>query len=138
MLRNEVRASDPNFDHIKQKIESFGITVDSTTGHLFYTKKYSPMEINYELVLIRHGETYGNCGQITADGKIDVDAVKSNVKDSSKRIFQGDVDEEINQLTENGKYQARYAALQLENEFLTKFWIPDYVFYLNLLKLYLL
>jgi broad specificity phosphatase PhoE len=121
MLRNEI-------DIIKT-LESLGIMVDHKTGHLSYSEKYSPLKLDYELVLIRHGETYGNCGQITKDRKIDDKAVQSNVKDNNKRIFQGDIDEEINQLTENGKLQALNAAYNLENELLARLWIPDIVFH---------
>jgi broad specificity phosphatase PhoE len=80
-------------------------------------------------VFIRHGETYGNCGQSTADGKIDIAQIKSNIKNSDLRIFQGDVDTEINQLTLLGKHQAELAAVKLEEELLNNNWIPQIIFH---------
>lgn len=118
-------AIDPSVAHM---LSALGIEVDLKTGHLYYSKEYQPLILNYELVFIRHGETYGNCGQITSEGQIDPDAVKADLKDHKKRIFQGDIDEEINQLTELGKTQALNAAYLLENELLAKFWIPDIIF----------
>lgn len=130
MLSNAPRSFNLPFDHIVlQKLKSRGIEIDLKTGHLLYAKEFKPLILNYELVFIRHGETYGNCGQITAFGKIDQEAVKKGLKNPQNRIFQGDVDEEINQLTELGKSQALKAAYHLENELLAKLWMPDIIFY---------
>lgn len=82
--------------------------------------------ITYELLFIRHGETFGNCGQSTRDGRIDRAAVEANVKDRSRRIFQGDVDTEINQLTAQGQNGAQHAADQIIAEFVQqRKWIPE-------------
>lgn len=116
--------SNQNYYHTLQNL---GIALDTKSGHLFYRENFTPLEINFELVFVRHGETYGNCGQSTMDGKIDFSLVKSQIKNPKQRIFQGNVDTEINQLTELGKLQAKEAALKLENELLKNNWIPDII-----------
>jgi broad specificity phosphatase PhoE len=115
--------------NIPRKLLDLGIEVDSKTGHLFYSSTFKPLELNFELVFVRHGETFGNCGQSTAEGKIDHDLVNSHTKNSANRIFQGDVDKDINQLTATGKDQAVNAAEKLEKEFLDQGWIPDVIFH---------
>ena len=108
-------------------LQKLGIVLNVKTGHLVYGKNFEHIKLDLELAFVRHGETLGNCGQSTADGKVDISLVKSNIKNSELRIFQGDVDTEINQLTTLGKQQAKLAATQLESEFLSNGWIPDII-----------
>jgi broad specificity phosphatase PhoE len=110
-----------------EKLRALGIVLDVTTGHLFYSKHFQPLKLNFELVFVRHGETYGNCGQSTASGAIDLSLVSSDTKNPDQRIFQGDVDTEINQLTTLGKSQADDAALKLEKELLRENWVPNII-----------
>lgn len=126
MLNHTLVNPLPEVDKIK-KLHSLGINVDRQTGHLSYSDKFIPLTLSCKLVFIRHGETYGNCGQATVDGKIDKLSVQNGFKNKDKRIFQGDVDTEINQLTENGKTQAISAAYQLEDDLLSKCWTPDII-----------
>ncbi len=118
--------SRADMNHHK-KLQALGIILNVKTGHLFYSKNFQPLKLNFELVFVRHGETYGNCGQSTANGKVDLSLVNSAIKNSEKRIFQGDVDTEINQLTALGKSQAEEAAIKLENELLNNNWVPNIV-----------
>lgn len=113
---------------LQNRLSKLGINLDISTGHLFYHQNFKPFDINYDLVFVRHGETYGNCGQSNSEKKIDKQLVKLNIKDKEKRIFQGNVDTEINQLTKMGKQQALAVAETLNNDFLEKGWIPDHIF----------
>ncbi len=113
---------------LQKKLQFLGIKLDTEDGHLFYEKSVTPLKLNFELIFVRHGETFGNCGQVTYEGKIDHDMVKSNRKNRENRIFQGYVDTEINQLTEYGKQQALEVALKLE-QFIQNGWLPDVIFY---------
>lgn len=112
---------------IQKKLNQLGIVLETDTGHIFYAPNFKPMELNVELILIRHGETFGNCGQTTQQGDIHDELVKTEVKDAAKRVYQGNVDKAINQLTQLGKRQALHAAIKLEVSFLQKKWIPDLV-----------
>lgn len=109
-------------------LQSLGIILNVQTGHLFYSHSFASMKLKLNLIFVRHGATYGNCGQSTEDGKIDHSLVNSGIKNNDQRIFQGDVDTEINQLTSLGKRQAEEAATKLE-EILKHGWIPDIIFY---------
>lgn len=115
--------------NIYRKLSQLGVVLNNHSGHLSYVTNYKPMELNFDLVFVRHGETYGNCGQTTSDAKIDFSLVKSNKKDPQLRIFQGNVDTAINQLTEYGKKQALEVAKQLEDELLKNGWEPDIIFH---------
>lgn len=133
-LDNTIKSNIPfsginNVLNIRKCLDDIGIQLDIKSGHIFYKKNYKPLSINFDLVFVRHGETYGNCGQSTQAGKIDYQLVEAGVKDHQKRIFQGNVDSEINQLTKFGKEQAKKVSIELEQEFITKGWIPDIIFY---------
>ena len=114
--------------NLQRKLFDLGINLDLATGHLFYRGHFKPLVVDFELVLVRHGETFGNCGQSTVTGKIDNALVKAGVKDNEKRIYQGNIDTEINQLTEFGKTQALAVAEELKTNFLQHNWQPDIVF----------
>lgn len=113
---------------LQNELLNLGIKLDIETGHLFYNDQFKSLPVSFNLVFVRHGETYGNCGQVTAMGKIDDALVKAGIKDKEKRIYQGDVDTEINQLTEYGKQQAMEVARKLKNDFLENNWKPDVIF----------
>ncbi|MCS5709853.1 histidine phosphatase family protein [Candidatus Berkiella aquae] len=110
-------------------MHQLGLLVDAARGHLRYAKHFTPFHLNFELVFIRHGETFGNCGQISSFGTIDKEMVATNIKNYAHRIYQGDVDEQINQLTELGKQQAINAANNIEQQFLNRGWEPDIIFH---------
>lgn len=113
--------------NIKSKLLKLGIKLEAESGHIYYLENYKPVQLDYDLVFIRHGETYGNCGQVTELGEIDVEMVKSGKKDKEKRIFQGDVDDLVNQLTEVGMLQAENVAAKMFNDFLLNDWNPDVI-----------
>src|SRR5688500_10626627 len=110
---------------IKNKLKMLGLELDITSGHIFYASNYTPLALNFDLIYIRHGETYGNCGQVLDNGKLDNEAIQANIKDHNKRIFQGCMDSEINQLTAFGKKQAIELATQLKLDLLAQHWVPD-------------
>lgn len=110
-------------------LKNLGINLQAGSGKIFYLSGFRSLNISIQLVLIRHGETYGNCGQCNAFGEIDENLVKLNVKNKEKRIFQGNVDSAINQLTPLGRQQGELAALELEERLLKKNWQPDLIFY---------
>lgn len=116
-------------DKLKDKLNDLGILVDDKTGHIRYHQNFLPVAYNFNLVFIRHGETYGNCGQSDANGQKDMRMIQSHIKNKNHRIFQGNVDSDINQLTKVGKIQALQAALKLENNMLRGSWKPDIIFY---------
>ncbi|OGV42134.1 MAG: hypothetical protein A3F46_07040 [Legionellales bacterium RIFCSPHIGHO2_12_FULL_42_9] len=140
-LNNEFKREEPRMIMLHQndtamidkkrfyqdKLKTLGINLDTQTGHLSYDEKFTPLSLPFELVFVRHGETYGNCGQVTATGKIDHALVGAGIKNKENRIFQGDVDQEINQLTAYGEQQAVDLAEKLRRELLDKEWIPDVV-----------
>lgn len=110
-------------------LNKLGIKLDRASGHISYSKVFIPPRLNFNLMLIRHGETYGNCGQCDAHAKIDQYLVKSGKKNKEHRIFQGNVDSEINQLTHLGKTQALNAAIEIENTLLAEGWLPDIIYH---------
>jgi broad specificity phosphatase PhoE len=110
-------------------LQALGIELNVKTGHLAYSRNFQPLKLNFELVFVRHGETYGNCGQSTAKGRIDSRLVKSKIKNTEQRIFQGNVDTEINQLTEVGRLQAEEAANKLDEELLSYNWMPSVIYH---------
>ncbi len=112
-------------ESMKDKMLRIGIVLNEENGHIKYDDSFVPF--NLDLVLVRHGETPGNCGQSTPDGQLDSELVKSNIKDKKKRIYQGNVDEEINKLSDTGIQQAKEVALKLKRDFLDKGWKPDLV-----------
>ncbi len=114
---------------LNNALKAMGINVDLITGHLFYTSHFKLIPLDFELVFVRHGETYGNAGLATTDGTIDVEAVRLNRKNHENRIFQGNVDTPINQLTEYGKMQAIQVSEKLETDCLNIGWIPDVIFH---------
>lgn len=120
---------DPAKVELQRKLFIHGIKLDIENGHLSYMPEFKPINTSFQLVFVRHGQTYGNCGQSTCHGTIDQDLMELGLKDDEKRIFQGNVDSEINQLTEFGKAQALEVAIQLEKELLANNWQPDIVFY---------
>lgn len=115
-------------DSVINRINALGLTLDVKTGHLFYAKTFLPVSLSFELIFIRHGETFGNCGQSTSKSTIDHEMVELNIKSDEKRIFQGDVDTEVNQLTSFGKQQALDVALALE-KIMIDGWKPDIIFH---------
>lgn len=125
---NQVISQSLNFfatkgNMLTQSLKNIGIRVDAHSGNIFYTSSFQPLQIDFELVFVRHGETFGNAGLITSEGFID-DKVKKN---HENRIFQGNIDGPINQLTLLGEQQAINAAVKLENELLAQGWIPDII-----------
>lgn len=112
---------------LKKQLDKLGINVNIETGNIYYSRDFIPLKLNFELIFVRHGETYGNCGQSLQTGEIDNDLVKNGIKNKEKRIYQGDVDARINQLTEHGKQQALYAAEKLNDDFIKNGWIPDVI-----------
>ena len=117
-----------NVTQIQTRLQNLGILLESKTGHIFYSNEFKPLTLNFDLVFVRHGETYGNCGQSTADGDIDIESVNLSIKNRDKRIYQGNVDTEINQLTKDGIKQATAAADKLKEDFLGNGWAPDIIF----------
>lgn len=115
--------------HYSAFLKSLGIILNEQSGQLYYANDYQPISYHFELIFIRHGETYGNCGQSTANGTLDHRLISMNIKDGSKRIFQGDVDSDINQLTDKGKQQSLQLAITLKTQLLDKGWVPDLIFY---------
>lgn len=118
-----------NYDHLHSDLNKLGIQLEAHSGHLFYDQTFKPIELSIQLMIVRHGETFGNCGQSTREAEIDFQKVKLGIKNSKNRIYQGDVDKAINQLTPLGKQQAIDASLILEKNFLEQSWIPDFIFY---------
>ena len=96
-----------NMHKYKDQLSRIGIELDAESGHLYYTRDFVPLKLEFELVFVRHGETYGNCGQSTAAGRIDLELVRKGVKISENRIYQGNVDSQINQLTQYVREQAQ-------------------------------
>ena len=87
-------------------------------------QSFSPINLEYDLVFIRHGETFGNCRQVNQKAAIKIEAVKANNKDYEKRLYHGCVDELIKQLLKSGKEQAENLANKLDNELIKNNWIP--------------
>lgn len=116
-----------DYTDLKFKLSSLGIKIDFDSGHLFYKYNYKPIQLNFDLVFVRHGETYGNCGQTNEFGEIDFELVKTGIKDKEKRIFQGDVDTQINQLTHEGIAQAQNVADKLSTDYMQQHWEPDII-----------
>src|ERR1700722_8308883 len=114
-------------NELEKKLHALGIRLDTNTGQLFYHDHFQPIQLNFELVFVRHSETYGNCGQSSKAGKIDLELVNNKLKDKDKRIYQGNVDTEINQLTEYGRQQAQELAVKLKTKLIKNGWIPDVV-----------
>jgi broad specificity phosphatase PhoE len=114
---------------LQKALKRFSMTLDHETGHLFYDTDFTPLKISSEVVIVRHGETYGNCGQSTKTGDIHHELVRQYQKDKNNRIFQGNIDKEVNQLTQIGKQQAYDVALKLESTLLAQNWIPDIIFH---------
>lgn len=112
---------------LKNQLNHLGIDLNIETGHLQYKKEYLPLQLDFELIFVRHGETFGNCGQVTAEGKIDEKWVLSGKKDSNRRVFQGDIDKDINQLTALGKSQALQVADELKQQLINHHWVPDII-----------
>lgn len=112
---------------LRNNLQNIGIELDIQSGHLFYGKNFTPIILNYELVFIRHGETFGNCGQSTNTGSINFELVNAGLKNNDNRIFQGNVDTAINQLTTYGKQQAENITKKLETNFLNHGWKPDII-----------
>lgn len=109
----------------ENNLEKLGIIVESGTGHLRYASHFTPLKLSCSLIFVRHGETYGNCGQSLNNATIDKKMVKIGVKNHGYRIYQGNVDEEINQLTTLGQQQAEEVALKIEKNFFHQGWEPD-------------
>jgi len=74
-------------------VKELGFKIDLNTGRLIYSGNFIPLRLSNDTWLIRHGETYINASQ--------------------EKRFQGQANKEQNQLTENGKLQAREAAEEL-------------------------
>jgi len=88
------KASNQVFNDQWMPLEDFnkGILLNKSTGRVKLAEEEPAVNIEFDLWLVRHGETEGNV---------------------IKGIFQGAVDEEINQLNRNGRKQARDAAKAL-------------------------
>ncbi len=127
------KKSGNSMNNLQKNLMALGIALEPKTGHLFYANNFKPMELEFELVFVRHGETYGNCGQSTTTGEVDYSLVTSEKEGHEKRIYQGNYTE-INQLTELGKQQALKAAEKLENQLLKNDWEPDVIFHSPLSK----
>lgn len=112
--------------HIIKALQNLGLDVKRETGHLFYGNNFKPLTISPHIIFVRHGETYGNCGQCTTNGEIDQVALQQNIKQLEKRVFQGNVDAAINQLTEIGHKQAQQACQLLCKE-VEKGFVPDFI-----------
>lgn len=112
-----------------KSLKYLGICADPKTGHLFYHADFRPLILRFNLIYVRHGETYGNCGQCTANGKIDHEMVRHDKRNREQRIFQGQVDTEINQLTSLGKIQAQDAAFGLEKTLRATGLQPDVILF---------
>ncbi|HTM63965.1 MAG TPA: histidine phosphatase family protein [Gammaproteobacteria bacterium] len=123
-MKNRHNKSD---QELKHELSKLGIDLDIISGHLFYSPEFKPLTLDFDLVFVRHGETFGNCGQSTSNGEIDQVLVMGNIKDSEKRIYQGNVDENINQLTEYGKQQARDTAEKLKHHYSQNNSEPDII-----------
>lgn len=119
--------SPHNLEELQLMLHHLGIRVCKEKGHLYYADHFNPINVKYDLVFVRHGETFGNCGQTTSTGSIDYELVELDQRDTDKRIYQGDVDADINQLTEQGKKQALMAADKLKVDFLDQGWEPDII-----------
>lgn len=102
-----------------------GININFDTGQLSYKETFNAPSLACELCIVRHGETYGNAGFSTEKGDIDHEAVRLGNRSLDRRIFQGNVDAPINQLTERGKAQAAAVAQDLWG----LGWIPDIIFH---------
>lgn len=120
-------AASFNAIELQKNLFDIGIDLDLLTGHLFYSSHFKPLALNFELIFIRSGETYGSCGQSTETGKIDNELVRLDMKDKEKRVYQGNVDAEINQLTSQGKQQASVASEKLRYYLLENGWEPDFI-----------
>lgn len=112
---------------LKDQLAAIGLELEIETGHLFYSAQFKPLIVQCELIFVCHGETFGNAGQSTSNGEIDYELVKNNIKNSEKRIYEGDMDNEINQLTEVGLKQAQGIAEKLNSYFLKKDWEPNII-----------
>lgn len=124
MKSTSINIKDSSF---KNELRKLGLVLDIETGHLFYDKMFTPLKLSIEVVIVRHGETYGNCGQSTQEGTIDFKKVELGIKNRDMRIYQGNVDMPINQLTLIGKQQALESSVKLEEDFLKREWIPDLI-----------
>src|SRR5687768_8044551 len=98
---------------LRSVLNEFGLDVEIQSGHLSYNHDFKPLELTTQIVFIRHGETYGNCGQITSEGSVDQELIRLGLKNKMQRVFQGYVDTEANQLTAYGKQQALQVAEKL-------------------------
>lgn len=114
MNSQSIYDADAENMELQYQLKELGISLDIKSGRLFYAPNFKPLDMDFELVFARHGETYGNCGQTTKAGVIDLEAVKVGVKNKEKRVYQGDVDAEINQLTQAGIKQAEELTKRLE------------------------
>lgn len=116
-----------NLHKYKDQLARLGIDLDVNSGQLSYARSFTSLRLEFELLFIRHGETYGNCGQVTANGTIDIELVRKGIKSIENRIYQGNVDSQINQLTKFGRQQASAVSNELLHNFLDKGWYPDYI-----------
>lgn len=112
---------------LHSELSKLNILLDMRSGNIEYSHSFRPFKLNFDLIFVRHGETYGNAGQTTKTGTIDEIAVKNGIRDTHKRIFQGNVDSTINQLTAKGKIQAQYAAERIKSELIDKGWHADVI-----------
>jgi broad specificity phosphatase PhoE len=112
---------------LQKKLFAIGLLLDMKTGHIFYCPDFTPLKLSFDLIFVRHGETYGNCGQSSLTAEIDHELVTKGIKDKDKRIYQGNVDTPINQLTEYGEQQALNVATKLKSELLEQGWEPDII-----------
>lgn len=126
-IKSTKRVMENSIDKLTEMLLSFGIELNPENGHLTYASDFKPIILNYELIFVRHGETFGNCGQVNASGSIDFHMVNERIKNHGNRIFQGNVDSEINQLTEHGVQQAKEVVSILKRDFLDNAWEPDII-----------
>lgn len=108
----------------RANLASLGVQVDDA-GHLRYAPDFKPTAMDFQLVIVRHGETYGNCGLGTANGEIDYERVRLNEKSSERRIFQGNTDFSLNRLNSVGNKQASRVAEILNARYVSTGWFPD-------------
>lgn len=126
---NFFHAFDEEYIHfLLVEIQQMGFELNKN-GQLFYQQSFKPLTLNYQLLFVRHGETFGNCGQATKNAQIDLNLVSTNKKSSLTRVFQGQVDYEINQLTDHGKQQAIALSKHLDQLKNKHFWQPDHIYH---------
>lgn len=92
---------------LQASLADLGIGLDLETGHLSYNSDFEKLDLPYNLMFVRHGQTHANI---------------------EPRHFQGQVNEWKNQLTDFGKDQASGAADKLIALEKDTGWKPDAIY----------